>query len=167
MNKSVPFIIAACALAAPAFAQKPAAPAATVVTSTPGQAAAVTTAEVTAAVVGVDKATRTITLKGPHGKALDVVAGEGVRNFDQIKVGDSVMVKYQEALTIGLKKTNAPASVTGSAVEGRSAPGERPAGVLGREIVVLADVVGVDPKKSVISLKGPRGNVVDLTKNGR
>jgi hypothetical protein len=27
---------------------------------------------------------------------------------------------------------------------------------------VLADVVAVDPKKSIISLKGPRGNVYDL-----
>ena len=30
------------------------------------------------------------------------------------------------------------------------------------QVTVLADVVGVDEKKSIISLKGPRGNVIDL-----
>jgi hypothetical protein len=44
----------------------------------------------------------------------------------------------------------------------RAAPGARPAGALGREITLRADVVDVDPKNSTISLKGPRGNVVDL-----
>jgi hypothetical protein len=44
----------------------------------------------------------------------------------------------------------------------RAKPGERPAVAAGREITLLADVVGVDAKKSIISLKGPQGNVVDL-----
>ena len=44
----------------------------------------------------------------------------------------------------------------------RAAPGSKPAAAAGREITVLADVVAVDPAKSIISLKGPRGNIVDL-----
>jgi len=31
-----------------------------------------------------------------------------------------------------------------------------------RQVTALADVIGVDPKKKTITLKGPRGNVVDL-----
>jgi hypothetical protein len=30
-------------------------------------------------------------------------------------------------------------------------------------VTVLADVIAVDAKKNLISLKGPRGNIVDLT----
>jgi hypothetical protein len=85
-----------------------------------------------------------------------------VRNFDQIKVGDRVVVKYVEALTLELKKTKAPLDAKGEVAAARAAPGARPAGAVGREITVLADVVNVDPKKSIISLKGPRGNIVDL-----
>ena len=31
-----------------------------------------------------------------------------------------------------------------------------------RQITAIADVIAVDPKKSTITLKGPRGNVVTL-----
>ena len=44
----------------------------------------------------------------------------------------------------------------------RAKPGERPAVAGAREVTAIADVIGVDPKKSTITLKGPRGNVVTL-----
>ena len=136
--------------------------ASTVVTSVPGKATAVSTAELAATVVAIDKATRTVTLKGPQGRTVDVVCSEEVRNFDQIKIGDVVTVRYHESLTLELKKTQAPTGATGATVAARAAPGARPGGVVGREIQVLADVVSVDPAKSTISLKGPQGNIVDL-----
>src|SRR5262245_25808391 len=157
--------VLACALLATGVAvaqdKKPGATGGTVVASEPGKAAIVSTAEITATVVSIDKATRTVTLKGPK-RTVDVVAGDEVRNFDQIKVGDQVMVKYVEALTMELKKTKGKPDAKGEVAAARAAPGSRPAGAIGREITVLADVVAVDPKKSIISLKGPRGNVVDL-----
>jgi hypothetical protein len=73
-----------------------------------------------------------------------------------------VTVKYVEALTLELRKMKAPLDVKGEAAITRAAPGARPAGAAGREITFLADVVKVDPAKSIISLKGPSGNVVDL-----
>jgi len=134
----------------------------TAVVSSPGKAAAVTVAEVTASVVAIDKATRTVTLKGPQGKTIDVVCGDEVRNFDQIRIGDQVTARYQQSLTLELKKVHATPGVSGDAVAARAAPGARPGAMVGREIQVLADVVAVDPAKSIISLKGPRGNIVDL-----
>ena len=144
-----------------AQAQKPAATGGAAIASEPGKAAIVSTAEITATVTAIDKATRTVTLKGPH-RSVDVVAGDEVRNFDQIRVGDRVVVKYVEALTLELKKTKAPLDAKGDVAAARAKPGERPAGAVGRELTILADVVGVDQKKSTISLKGPRGNVIDL-----
>jgi hypothetical protein len=142
-------------------AQKPGIAGGAVVASEPGKAAIVATAEVTATVVAVDQATRTVTLKGPK-RTVDVVCGDEVKNFDQIKVGDNVAVKYVEALTLELKKTKAKPDAKGEVAGVRAAPGERPAGAVGRQVTVLADVVAVDPKNSIISLKGPRGNVMDL-----
>ena len=131
------------------------------VTSEPGKASIVSTAEVTATITAIDKTTRTVTLKGPN-RTVDVVAGEEVRNFDRLKVGDRVAVKYVEALTLELKKTKGQQDTKVETAAIRAKPGDRPAGAVGREITVLADVVGVDPKKSIISLKGPHGDVVDL-----
>jgi len=162
MNKIVPLMLAAIVmLPYAAQAQKPSVQGGTVVASEPGKAAMVTAAEVTATVVAIDKATRTVTLKGPQ-RTVDIIAGDEVRNFDQIRVGDRVVVQYREALTLELKKARTTGAPTETAVAVRAKPGERPAGAVGREITILADVVAVDPKKSIISLKGPRGNVVDL-----
>lgn len=163
MRKAISLIIAAIALGCPLAQAQPKAPqGATVVASEPGKAVAVTVVEATATVVAVNAATRTVTLKGAQGRLMDVVCGDEVRNFAQIRVGDEVQVKYQEALSLELKKTRAPLDAKGSTAAVRAEPGARPAGAVGREITVLADVVAVDPKKSTITLKGPAGNVVEL-----
>jgi hypothetical protein len=163
MYRIIPLVLAA-AMMAPlaAQAQKPGVTGGTVVASEPGKAAVVSVAEITATVVAIDKGSRTVTLKGPKGNSVDVVAGEQVKNFDQIRVSDQVNVRYEEALTLELKKTKAPVGAKSEAATVSAAPGSRPAGAVGREITVLADVVAVDPKKSIISLKGPKGNIVDL-----
>jgi hypothetical protein len=163
IKSRIAFAVIATAFATTAFAQKPEAAGGTVVASEPGRAAIVQAAEISARVVAIDKATRTVTLKGPQGNSVDIVAGDEVKNFDQIKLGDFVVARYAESLTLELKKTKVKAgepTVTEAAV--RAKPGERPAGAVGREVTAIADVIGVDPKKSTITLKGPRGNVVTL-----
>ena len=163
MRKTIPFVIAAIALGCPlAYAQPKAPQGATVIASEPGKAVAVSVVEATATVVAINASTRTVTLKGAQGRLVDVVCGDEVRNFAQIHVGDNVQVKYQEALTLELKKTRAPLDAKGSAAVVRAEPGAKPAAAAGREITVLADVVAVDPKKSTITLKGPAGNEVEL-----
>lgn len=151
------------ALAATALAQQPAPTAGVAVASAPGKAAVVRTVEVAAQVVAIDKATRTLTLKGPKGDATDVVAGAEVKNFDQIKLGDFVVARFAQALTLELRKTKAGAGdVTVREDAAMAKPGERPAVAGARQVTAIADVVGVDPQKSTITLKGPRGNVVTL-----
>jgi len=153
----------AAGFGATAFAQQPGAATGAVVASEPGRAAVVRAAELSAQVVAIDKATRTVTLKGPKGNVVDIVAGEEVKNFDQIKLGDFVVARYAQALTLELRKTKVkPGDVTVSEAAARAKPGERPAVAGAREVTAIADVIGVDPKKSTITLKGPRGNVVTL-----
>ena len=153
----------AAAFAATALAQKPDAKGGVVVTSEPGRVAAVRAVEVSARIVGIDKATRTVTLKGPQGNVVDVVAGDEVRNFAQIKLGDFVVVRYAEAITLELKKSGGKAGdVTVNKDAARAAPGQRPAVAGSREVSAIATVTAVDKKKSTITLKGPRGNVVTL-----
>jgi len=165
MNTQSKFAITliAAALAATAFAQQPAPAGGVAVASEPGKAAIVGAVEISAQVVAIDKATRTLTLKGPKGNVVDIVAGEQVKNFDQIKVGDLVVARYAQALTLELRKTRTAAGEPTVREEAAKAkPGERPAVVGGRQVTVLADVVAVDPKASTITLKGPKGNEVTL-----
>jgi Cu/Ag efflux protein CusF len=153
----------ATAFAATAPAQQPSTMGGAAVSSEPGRVKVVRTVEISAKVVAIDKATRTVTLKGAHGDAVDVVAGDEVRNFDQIKLGNFVVVRYADALALELRKTKtAPGDVTVSEGSSRAKLGEQPAAAGGRRITAIAEVVAVDPKKSTITLKGPRGNIVTL-----
>ncbi len=153
----------AAALAAAAAAQPQGATGTAVVASEPGKAVVASAVEISAQVLGVDKATRTLSLKGPKGDVVDIVAGGDVRNFDQIKVGDSVVVRYLEALTLELRKTRAAqGDVVVKEEAAKARPGERPAAAGARQVSLIAEVVAVDPQKSTISLKGPKGRVVTL-----
>jgi len=166
MRSIIVFPLVASALAAlPAVAQtqKPDMKGATIVASEPGRATAVRTAEVSAQVVSIDKKTRTVGLKGPNGKVAEVVAGDDVKNFDQIKIGDFVFVRFLQSLALELQKTKQTAtgiSVSETAV--KAEPGQRPGVGAAREVTALAKVTAVDRKASTISLTGPRGNTVTL-----
>jgi hypothetical protein len=153
--------IAMSVLATPLWAQQ-APTGGTVVASEPGKAAVMETVKVTAGVAAIDKATRTVTLKTAKGKMLDVVAGPEVKNFDQIKVGDQLVVQYAQALTLEVKKGGGVREITQDSGAVKAKPGEKPAVAGAREVTIVADVIAVDPKKMTITVKGPRGRVVDL-----
>ncbi len=163
IESTIALALITAALAATVFAQQPSATGGAVVASEPGKAAVVRSAEISAQVVGIDKATRTVTLKGPKGNVVDIVASDEVKNFDQIKLGDFVVARYAESITLELRKTKAAAGdVTVREEIAKAKPGERPAVAGGRQVTAIAEVTAVDPQKSTITLKGPRGNVVTL-----
>ena len=153
--------IAMSVLSTPLWAQQ-APTGGTVVASEPGKAAVMETVKVTAGVAAIDKATRMVTLKTAKGKMLDVVAGPEVKNFDQIKVGDQLVVQYAQALTLEVKKGGGVREITQDSGAVKAKPGEKPAVAGAREVTIVADVIAVDPKKMTITVKGPRGRVVDL-----
>ncbi len=154
----------AATLSPAAIAQKPAATGDAVLVSEPGKAALMQTVQVSAEVIGIEKATRTLTLKGPKGEVVDLVASDEVKNFDQIKLGDRVITRYIEALTLELQKPGTAASdaVTVRKDAARAKPGERPAVAGARQVSALVKVVAVDPKASTIRVKGPKGNETTL-----
>jgi hypothetical protein len=154
-------MIALVFAAAPAIAQQ-APVGAEIKASEPGKVAMARAVKASALVTAIDAASRTLTLKGPEGRLFELVAGDEVRNFDQIKVGDSVVVTYMRGLTMEVKKGGGIRESTDKTDAARAKPGEKPAGAVGRQVTVVADVVAVDQKKKTITLKGPKGNVVEL-----
>jgi hypothetical protein len=163
--RKILMILAALAVSAafPAAAQKPDVTGGTVVASEPGKAAAVRAVKLTAQVVAIDKTSRTVTLKGPTGNVVDVVAGDEVKNFAQINIGDFVVVTFVQSLSLELQKAKSGAGgITQQSAAVTAKPGDRPAAAAAHEISAVAKVTAVDKKAKTISLKGPRGNVVTL-----
>ena len=144
------------ALALPVAAQT----GAVVTSSAPGKGAIAETIKVQATVTAIDKKTREVRLKAPQGEEQTVTAGPEVKNFDQIKVGNMVTVEYLRALALELKKGGGLIVQRTEQAGGAAAkPGEKPAGVVGRQVKVVADVVDVDPATQTIKLKGPQRTV--------
>ncbi|WP_427309117.1 hypothetical protein [Cupriavidus sp. H39] len=132
------------------------------VTQSAEQATATGTAKLTAKIVKIDAPTRTVSLKAADGKVTDLVVGPEARNFDQLKVGDTVTIEYKEALTMSLKKGSGPLAMHEREISDRAAPGAKPGGTVGREVTVTADVVSVDTSARTVTLKGPKGRTVNL-----
>lgn len=69
-----------------------------------------------ATVVGVDQATRMVTLEGADGKTFTVQAGDAVKHLDQVQLGDVVAVTYTESLAFQVvPKGEKPQGVSESA----------------------------------------------------
>jgi len=136
--------------------------AAVMAASAPGKGGVVGAVKVTATVVALDASTRTATLKGEKGKIVDVVVPPEAKNFDQIRVGDLVTVEYMRALTLELKGKGNIRSGSSQAASAPAPAGAVAGGSVARQVVVLANVTAVNAKENVITLRGPKGNSVDV-----
>ena len=149
-------LVAVAAIAPAAFAQQ----SGMAVQSSPGSVTAAQSVRVTATITKIDAATREITLKGPKGNEFAVVADERVKNFGQLKVGDTVNADYIEALSLDLKKGGGmPVAKTEDSGTKSAAAGAKPGAIGGRQVTVVADVVDLDPARQVVTLKGPQRTV--------
>ncbi|HSB95017.1 MAG TPA: hypothetical protein VLC91_01110 [Spongiibacteraceae bacterium] len=165
MRKTLTITMLALSAALPAFAQiSPQQQEETV--SQAGNVTKTQVVKMTALVVDIDKKTRTLTLKQADGQSFDIVAGDEVRNFAQIKLNDEVVVDYVRSVSMALKKVGAdhssPAAPIEAVVAARAKPGEKPAAVLGRSVSAVAEVIDVDPAAKTMTLRGPRGHIVVL-----
>lgn len=150
------------------FAIAPCAPAQTSessrVTTAPGAARAVQTIKTIATVTGVYPVSRSISMRRPDGRIIDVQAGPEVKNFDKIKVGDKVTVDYTEAPSLELKKgkVGAPKRIESRTDVSHPQGPDKPNAAVGATVTVLADVVAVNPAGHTVTLRGPEGHMVDL-----
>jgi len=118
----------------------------------------------TATVEAIDQSTRMVTLKGPQGNSITFKAGEEVRNLPQVKVGDEVKVGYYESLEVRVLKEGEAAAAAGESVAmARAKAGEKPAGVVGREVTVNATITAIDKAAKTATLKGEDGKSVTVT----
>ena len=148
MNKPSVFIILSLlgAVSLPSGAQQqPGAGGAAVIASAPGKATIAQTVAVTATVEAIDVASRQVTLKGPRGNSVTMTVDPQARNLAQVKVGDLVVARYYEALSLTLKKDGKELrGSTDTSDAARTAAGERPGAAATRQVEVTADVIAVD-----------------------
>jgi hypothetical protein len=144
--------------AARAADEKPAAPAAS-----PSKGVMYSSLEtVTAKVESIDLEKRLVTVRGPKGNAVEIEAGPEVRNLAQVKVGDMVVVRYQESIAFDLKKEAGEPQAAAAGLVARAEPGEKPAAGGARVIVADVTIQAIDTKTMMVTVKGPKGNLFDV-----
>ena len=118
---------------------------------------------VAATVESVDQKERLVTLRGPDGTSNTIRVGPEVRNLAQVKRGDSVVATYYQSVAFEVVKRSetelGAEAVTGAA---RAELGEKPGGVGGQTIRLVADIVKLDPKNKQAVLKGAEGKTITV-----
>ncbi len=123
----------------------------------------VETNTVTATVVSIDYKTREVTLKGPKGGMTTFIAGDEVKNLNQVKKGDKVTFNYIEGVAIDVQKaTEAPKMMETQTIT-RAKPGEKPAGTIKTVGFLTAKVAEIDYKSRVVMLELPEGQALRFT----
>lgn len=149
-------VLVAALLSAPPLASTAAAQA-----SGMGGIGAVDTVTARATVQAVDPATRAVTLAGPAGNRFTVIAGPQVINFDKLKQGDTVLVRYTESVALVLSSPNGKLPDSSLTATATGAPkGANPSGTVTTRTVVSGLVVGIDPSNHTLQLVPPSGGVV-------
>ena len=119
----------------------------------------------TATVQAIDLEKRELTLKGPLGDVETVTVDKAVRRLNEIKVGDEVTAKYYVSIAAELReptaaeKENPLVVSTGMA---KAPKGASPAAGGLKVIRVVATVEGLARPTRMVTLKGPRGNYLDV-----
>jgi Cu/Ag efflux protein CusF len=130
----------------------PPAPTASAVASGPAMAASI---QGSATVERIDRPTREVTLRRHDGSLVTVVAGQEVRNFDQIKVGDIVEAEIIEALAVEVEPASTQVRERRETLSGqRAKPGEKPGASTTRTVEIVATVQSVDPKGRLVTVRG-------------
>jgi hypothetical protein len=116
-----------------------------------------TQVEVSAKVLAIDPETRLISMQGPGGP-MSVVAGPEVRNFDQIHVGDKMVVKYRQALAAKITKSKATPTTTETTLETAAPLGAKPSGEVIKQISTTVIIESVDRSFDTVTFKMPDGS---------
>ncbi|MGJ7562238.1 hypothetical protein ACSFBM_00090 [Variovorax sp. GB1R11] len=111
----------------------------------------------TAIIAAIDPSNRELTLKRSDGSDLILVAGDRVKNFNQLRIGDRVTLERGGALLVELKKVSGGIRERTDWVDvTTSLPGAKAGVMVRRRVQAVMDVVAVDRKTQLVTLRGVR-----------
>lgn len=115
--------------------------------------------EVKAALAGIDYQKRTMTLKGLQGRLMTLKADKAVRNFEQLKKGDVVLVDFVESIAISMRDVKAPPSAAEARLVSVAPKGAKTGVLLAETYALTAVVELVDAKARQVTVQEPNGGL--------
>jgi hypothetical protein len=124
-----------------------------------------------AEVVALAPAERRLTLRREDGTSIVVQAGEGVRNFGEIAVGDALRVRYKETLRASLRPPGESLEPAEAAfLAARAKPGAKPGAGVGVAFSVRVRIESIDRERDIVVFAPASGDLFArriLTPQGR
>jgi hypothetical protein len=110
-------------------------------------------------VLAVDLKNRLVDVQGPAGNKWVIEVDERVRRLPEVKAGDTIVIKYYEAVAVDIKKPGtAKVGLVKSEKLTRAEPGQRPAGVLTERTTANVEVILVNRGDNSVTFKNPQGH---------
>jgi hypothetical protein len=108
----------------------------------------------TATVEAIDSVHRTMTVKGPQGNYVELVASPDFKRFSEVKVGDKINVRYYDTVVVRMK---APGEKDVDSATEAATPGKglKPSGTVAKQRTITATITELDPKVPSITFTGP------------
>ena len=121
------------------------------------------TNELKATVLGVDYKNREVILRGTNGSLGRFAVSDRIQNFDQIRQGDRVNIKYYESVAYAVLKPgeNLPPTSRSDAA-GMRPPGQSPGGGAITVSNTIATIQTIDRETRHVVLKGANGELMNV-----
>lgn len=110
----------------------------------------------TGTIEAIEASSRTLTLKKPDGTFVTTVAGPDIKRFAELKLGDTVNVRYYENVVVRVKRPGESDVMSGA----KGTTGSEqvlPGGTRAKQVTVTATVTAIDPTTPSITFTGPHG----------
>lgn len=122
------------------------------------------TLSATADVEAINQETREVVLRTPDGNKMVFIAGENVRNLDQVEPGDVVDYEYVSNMSLILVKQPGPVPESlGITVQSKAKPGEKPSTTTIDKRVRTATILALDEEANTFQLEWADGAVEEFT----
>jgi hypothetical protein len=110
----------------------------------------------TGIIEAIEASTRTLTLKKPDGTFVTTVAGPDITRFAELKLGDTVNVRYYENVVVRVKRPG-ESDVVSSAKGTTGSEQVLPGGTRAKQVTVTATITAIDSTTPSITFTGPHG----------
>jgi Cu/Ag efflux protein CusF len=113
--------------------------------------------EMTATIEAIDHAGRMITLKDKDGDVETIYAGPEVKRFDELKVGDTVTMRYYESLAYLVRKPGQPGAAPAAGAKLTRGTGAKPSATMSKQETATVTIKAIDlnvPSVTVLTEDG-------------
>lgn len=125
------------------------------------------TATLTAKIIAIDSDNRIITLQDNQGNVQSIKVGPGVKRFDELKVGETVVFTYFESVATSIVKPGAAMPMASSSPTVTRFTGEKPGGQISQTVTTTVTIKSIDMATPAVTVVTQQGKTVSLLVNDK